>query len=228
MARKKIKTGIKKIKKRDGRIVSFSPSKIKRAIWNAFRAAGKSEEKDKRRAELVFNKVISELNKRFNSSLIPEVEQVQDLIEKTFLEYELEDVHKAFSLYRELHRKLRNISSLVDSNELIDKYLERSDWRVKENANMTYSLQGLNNHVASIISSNFWLTKIYPREIRKAHIQGNIHIHDLALLSPYCTGWDLKDLLIKGFGGVSGKINSAPPKHFSTALGQLVNCRIQF
>jgi len=223
MARKKIKTGIKKIKKRDGRIVSFSPSKIKRAIWNAFRAAGKSEEKDKRRAELVFNKVISELNKRFNSSLIPEVEQVQDLIEKTFLEYELEDVHKAFSLYRELHRKLRNISSLVDSNELIDKYLERSDWRVKENANMTYSLQGLNNHVASIISSNFWLTKIYPREIRKAHIQGNIHIHDLALLSPYCTGWDLKDLLIKGFGGVSGKINSAPPKHFSTALGQLVN-----
>ena len=126
-------------------------------------------------------------------------------------------------MYRELHSKLRDISSLVDSGELIEKYLEKISWLVKENANMTYSLQGLNNHVASLISTNFWLNQIYPRRIRKAHLYGDIHIHNLALLSAYCTGWDLKDLLIRGFGGVPGKIYSAPPKHFATALGQLVN-----
>jgi len=216
----KTKSRIKKIKKRSGKVVAFSAKKIAAAIWGAFKAAGNT---DKAKFDVVYGSVLTDLEKRFNRTIIPEVEQVQDIIEYTLLRHGLEDIHKAFTLYRELHRKLRSVSSLVDSDELIEKYLSHADWRVKENANMTYSLQGLNNHVASIISSNYWLNKIYTRDIRKAHTQGDIHIHDLALLSPYCTGWDLKDLLIRGFGGVSGKVNSKPPKHLGTALGQLVN-----
>jgi len=220
MASRKIQTIIKKIKKRSGRVVVFSPSKIERAIWAAFKAG---EEADKKRVRWLTQEVVVELEKRFNGTIIPEVEQVQDIIEQILLKNGHEDTYKAFKLYRELHRKLRKVDSLVDSDELIIKYLEKTDWRVKENANMSYSLQGLNNHVASIISSNFWMNRIYPREIRKAHIQGDMHIHDLALLSPYCTGWDLKDFLMRGFGGVPGKVNSKPPKHLSSALGQLVN-----
>lgn len=220
MARRKIETQIKKIKKRSGRVVAFSPTKIERAIWQAAKAAGGS---DRERANTLAREVVRELEKRFNSTITPEVEQVQDLIIKTLLKNGHEKTYRAFKLYRELHGKLRDISSLVDSDELIEKYLDKSDWRVKENANMTYSLQGLNNHVASIISANFWLNKIYPREVRKAHSQADIHIHDLALLSPYCSGWDLRDILKRGFGGVIGKVNSKPPKHLGTALGQLVN-----
>jgi ribonucleoside-triphosphate reductase len=220
MIKENAKFPIKKIKKRSGAIVAFSKSKIEKAIINAFKSSGNV---DTDKAKSVVIGVLSELEKRFNATLIPEVEQVQDIIEHTLIKQGHEEVHKAFVLYRELHKKLRSISSLVDSDELIEKYLDQADWRVKENANMTYSLQGLNNHVASIISANYWLNKIYTREIRKAHVVGDIHIHDLSLLSPYCTGWDLKDFLIRGFGGVPGKVNSKPPKHFGTALGQLVN-----
>lgn len=220
MARPKTKTQIKKIKKRDGRIVAFDVAKIERAIWLAAKAAGGA---DRKKARYLSGLVVKELENRFNRTIVPEVEQVQDLVEKILLKKGHEKTYKAYRLYRELHGKMRDISSLVDSDELIQKYLDKVSWLVKENANMTYSLQGLNNHVASLISSNFWLNKIYTREIRKAHLYGDIHIHNLALLSPYCTGWDLKDLLIRGFGGVPGKVNSAPPKHFATALGQLVN-----
>jgi len=215
-----MKTLIKKIKKRDGRIVPFRIAKIERAIWQAAKAAGGE---DRKRAKYLARLVLKELEKRFNATLIPEVEQVQDIVQQILLKNGHEKTYWAYSLYRDLHSKLRDISSLVDSDELIQKYLDRSSWLVKENANMTYSLQGLNNHVASILSSNFWLNKIYPREVRKAHRYGEMHIHDLALLSAYCTGWDLKDLLIRGFGGVPGKVSSKPPKHFATALGQLVN-----
>ena len=215
-----IRTVIKKIKKRNGRVVAFRPSKIETAVWGAFKTTG---EADRKTVGALAKKVVGQLEKRFNDTIIPEVEQIQDLVEKMLLEQGYEKTYRAFTLYRELHRKMREVTSLVDSDELIEKYLGNQDWRVKENANMTYSLQGLNNHVASIISSNFWMNKIYTREIRKAHVGGDMHIHDLALLSPYCTGWDLKDLLIKGFGGVPGKVNSKPPRHFGTALGQLVN-----
>ncbi|MDD3679379.1 MAG: ribonucleoside triphosphate reductase [Candidatus Shapirobacteria bacterium] len=220
MARTGIKTKITKIKKRNGRVVAFSPNKIERAIKASFKASGKN---DLREVRCLTQEVVSELEKRFNSSIIPEVEQVQDIVEQALVKHGHEDVHGAYTLYRQLHQKLRSVSSLVDADELTEKYLNQGDWRVKENANMTYSLQGLNNHVASIISANFWLNKIYFREIRKAHRQGDLHIHDLSSLSAYCTGWDLKDFLIKGFGGVSGKVNSAPPKHLSSALGQIVN-----
>jgi len=216
----KIYSIIKNIKKRSGKVVAFQPAKIERTIWQAAKAAGGG---DRARAHFLAVLAIKELEKRFNATLIPEVEQVQDIVEKILLKKGHGRTYKAFTLYRDLHSKLRDISSLVDSNELIDQYLEKADWLVKENANMTYSLQGLNNHVASIISSSFWLNKIYPRDIRKAHNSGELHIHDLALISAYCTGWELKDLLMHGFGGVPGKIHSVPPKHFRTALGQLVN-----
>jgi anaerobic ribonucleoside-triphosphate reductase len=215
-----MKSIIKKIKKRDGRIVPFRVSKIERAIWQAAKAAGGG---DRKRAKYLTGLVIKELEKRFNQTIIPEVEQVQDLVQKILVREGHEKTCKAYMLYRDLHAHLRDITSLVDSDELIEKYLSKNDWRVKDNANMTYSLQGLNNHVASILSSNFWLNKIYPRSVRKAHLSGDLHIHNLTLLSPYCTGWDLRDILIKGFGGVPGKVHSGPPKHFSTALGQLVN-----
>lgn len=201
-------------------MVAFRPIKIVKAIEAAFKSGG---EGSKEEAFKVAGKVVKEIEKRFNGTIVPEVEQVQDIIQKILLDENYEKTAQAFQLYRELHRKIRDVSSLVDSDELIEKYLANADWRVKENANMTYSLQGLNNHVASIISANFWMNKIYTREIRKAHLSGDIHIHDLALLSPYCTGWDLKELLVKGFGGVPGKVSSTPPKHLGTALGQLVN-----
>jgi ribonucleoside-triphosphate reductase (formate) len=200
--------------------VAFSPAKIQKAIKAGFKAAGDT---DLVKVEKVYKRVLEEMEKRFNGTIVPEVEQVQDLIEKTLQEMGFDEAFTAFSLYRELHQKQREVTSLVDSDELIEKYLSQQDWRVKENANMTYSLQGLNNHVASIISANYWMNKIYPKEIRKAHTNGDIHIHDLALLSPYCTGWDLKEFLVRGFGGVPGKVNSKPPKHLRAALGQLVN-----
>ena len=106
---------------------------------------------------------------------------------------------------------------------LVDNYLKQLDWQVNENSNMSYSIQGLNNYIASEISKNYWLNKIYPADIRNAHINGDIHIHDLNIISVYCVGWDLKDLLTEGFTGVKGKIESAPAKHFRTALGQVVN-----
>ncbi len=211
---------IKKIKKRSGKIVAFSAAKIKKAIGSGFKASG---DYNLEAIDKVTNKVLDELEERFNSKLVPEVEQVQDLIEFILQEDGYDKAHDAFKLYRELHRRERDISALVDSDELTEKYLDKNDWRVKENANMTYSLQGLNNHVASIISANFWLNRLYSREARKAHLSGDIHIHDLSSLSAYCSGWDLKDLLIRGFGGVPGKVNSGPPKHLSAALGQLVN-----
>lgn len=115
------------------------------------------------------------------------------------------------------------VDTLVDAKQLISEYLERSDWRVNENSNMNYSLQGLNNHIIAAVSSKYWLEEVYPAQIRDAHVQGDFHIHDLGLLAPYCCGWNLEDLLLKGFAGVNEKVESAPARHFRTALGQVVN-----
>lgn len=116
-----------------------------------------------------------------------------------------------------------SVDTLVDAKQLISEYLERSDWRVNENSNMNYSLQGLNNHIIAAVSAKYWLEEVYPAEIRDAHVQGDFHIHDLGILAPYCCGWNLEDLLLKGFAGVKEKVESAPARHFRTALGQVVN-----
>ena len=118
------------------------------------------------------------------------------------------------------YMSLADFEDKTDANiQLVDNYLSQADWKVNENSNMSYSIQGLNNYIASEISKNYWLNKIYNHKIKNAHVNGDIHIHDLNILSVYCVGWDLKDLLTEGFRGVRGKIESAPPKHFRTALG---------
>jgi len=210
---------ITKIKKRSGRIVKFRKEKIERAIRKAFKAVG---EKNGKRVKYLTGKVIEKVERRFKD-IVPQVEQIQDIVEEVLMRHGHTDVARAYILYRDLQNRIRSVYSLVDSDELMEKYLDRSDWRVKENSNMAYSLQGLNNHVASIISANYWLNKIYSSQIRQAHTSGDFHIHDLQLLATYCCGWDLYDLLVRGFGGVSGKIECKPAKHFRTALGQLVN-----
>lgn len=209
------------IRKRDGRIVPFCKEKITDAIFKAAVAVGGS---DRAAAESVTDSVIGILSIIYKDDRIPTVENVQDLVEKMLIERGHARVAKAYIIYREQHRKIREVSSLMNEGlQLVESYLEQADWRVNENSNMSYSLQGLNNHIASDITARYWLERIYPPEVRDCHRTGDFHIHDLGLLSAYCVGWDLKDLLMKGFGGVSGKIESKPAKHFRSALGQIVN-----
>ncbi|MBN2402075.1 MAG: ribonucleoside triphosphate reductase [Spirochaetes bacterium] len=214
-------TASKYIRKRDGRIVPFDPEKITEAIFKAAKAVGGTEREP---AKSVSDSVIGILDIICKDERIPTVENVQDLVEKILIEKGHAKVAKAYILYREQHRKIREARALFQEGlGLVEDYLDRSDWRVNENSNMSYSLQGLNNHIASAITAKYWLERIYPPEIREAHVNCDLHIHDLGLLSAYCVGWDLKDLLLKGFGGVKGKVESRPAKHFRSALGQVVN-----
>jgi len=210
----------KRIKKRDGKVVPFDPSKISSAILKAAQATG---EFGKGEASRLSERVVSEIVKRgFNGRLVA-VEQVQDIVEETLMREGFYKTAKAYILYRELHRRVRDVSALIDVNELIGGYLDRLDWRVRENANMTYSLQGLNIHISTAVSTRYWLNQLYGPEAKEAHESGDLHIHDLYMLAPYCCGWEFKDFLLRGFGGVRGKIESKPPKHLRVALLQLVN-----
>ena len=216
----KKKLTIKKIKKRDGRIVPFNQRKITNAIWKAAEAVGG---KDRERAQYLSDKVVDILERRFNENTIATVEQIQDVVEAVLMRHGHYTTAKAYILYRDLHNKIRDVKSLIDSDELMGNYINGIDWRINENSNMAYSLQGLNNHVASTISRHYWLNQFYHKEVRDAHQRGDLHIHDLQLLAPYCVGWDLQDLLIRGFAGVPGKVASRPARHLRTALGQLAN-----
>ncbi len=211
---------IRKIKKRDGKIVDFNPVKITEAIWKAAQAVGG---KDYKRAAELTDQVLSILEKELKRSEIPTVEQVQDVVEKVLIEDGHAKTAKAFILYRKQHQDMREIGGLLKDIDVVDDYLSMLDWKVNENSNMSYSLQGLNVYATESIVSHYWLNKIYPPEIGEAHSRGDYHIHDLGTLGAYCVGWDLKDLLLLGFKGVSGKIESKPAKHFSTALMQIVN-----
>ncbi len=211
---------IRKIKKRDGKIVDFNPVRITEAIWKAAQAVGG---KDYKRAAELTDTVITILEKELKRSEIPTVEQVQDTVEKVLVEDGHAKTAKAYILYRKQHQDMREIGGLLKDIDVVDDYLGMLDWKVNENSNMSYSLQGLNVYATESIISHYWLNKIYPPEIGDAHTRGDYHIHDLGTLGPYCVGWDLKDLLLLGFKGVSGKIESKPAKHFSTALMQIVN-----
>lgn len=212
---------IEKVKKRDGRIVAFDKQKIEQVILKAITA---TDQGDGKKSKELADKVVSLLTKRLKQGEIPEVEQIQDTVEEVLMVEGLTETAKAFILYREQRRKLREIEMAEEeAARRVDQYLEEIDWEVKENANMAYSLQGLNNYITSALIKRYWLEKIYPEEIREAVVSGDFHIHDLQTLGAYCCGWDLYDLLLRGFGGVSGKIQSTPPKHFRTALGQIVN-----
>jgi len=209
------------IRKRDGSIVAYQREKVESAIQKAAKATGEelinSEELSKN-VEFILDKEF------FRRGSIPSVEQVQDIVEKILIQGNHHQIAKSYIIYREKRREARELANNIPSSlDAIDKYLDHSDWRISENSNMTYSLQGLNFNVSSALVSRYWLNKIYPEEIRFAHDTGMFHIHDLGVLGPYCVGWSLEDLIHTGFGGVRGKIESAPPKHFRTALGQVVN-----
>ena len=210
-----------KIKKRDGSIVEFDQSKITSAIYKALTATGQG---DGHRSKKISSRVLQILNRRFKKDEIPQVEQIQDIVEEVLILENLVDTAKAYILYREQRRRVREATSALDESvEMVDNYIKELDWQVKENANMAYSLQGLNYYGVSAITKKYWLNKVYPKEVREALESGDFHIHDLDNLSTYCCGWDLYDLLLKGFQGVTGKVESKPAKHFRTALGQLVN-----
>ena len=216
-----MKNKITEIKKRDGRIVDFDEEKITSAVYKALTATSQG---GKKKAKEISDKVVNLLNKRFKKEEIPAVEQVQDIVEKVLILEDLVEASKAYILYREKRRQTREaIGALNESIEMVDKYINELDWQVKENANMSYSLQGLNHYVTSAVTKKYWLNKIYPKEIRDAVDSGDFHIHNLDSLAVYCAGWDLYDLLLKGFGGVSGKVETKPAKHFRSALGQVVN-----
>src|SRR6056297_2572892 len=211
-------SSITKICKRSGDIAPFEREKIVTAINKSAEACDIREEG---LAEKLTEEVIKKINQKFHTRSIPAVEEVQDIVEEVLIENSRIKMAKAYIIYREQHRQIRDITS--NEEKLMEDYLGKSDWRLQENSNMSFSLQGLNNYVASSVSAQYWLNKLYPENVREAHINGDFHIHDLGLLAPYCCGWDLKDLLTKGFQGVKEKIQSKPPKHFKAALGQIVN-----
>ena len=206
------------IRKRDGRIVKFDSSKITGAIAKAGKATGDFQERESRRLTLRVLTLAHELG----MGNIPEVEEIQDVVERVLLDSPFYEAAKAYILYREQHAQIRNIATGANC-DLVEHYVNHLDWKVKENSNMCYSLQGLNNFISSEVTSEYWLHRIYPPTIRNAHKRGDFHIHDLSLLSVYCVGWDLQDLLKQGFKGVEGKVESRPPRHFRAALGQIVN-----
>lgn len=206
------------IEKRDGSIVPFEAQKITNAIAKAGKATGEFEDKAAKRLTL---RALT-LAEQLMGDKTPTVEEIQDIVEEVLLSSTYRKTAKAYIIYRDQHARIREITNNA-SVQLVDQYLNRTDWKVNENSNMAFSLQGLNNYVSSELSKVYWLNEIYTPEIREGHLQGDFHIHDLNLLSVYCVGWDLFDLLGEGFRGVWGKIESKPAHHLRSALGQIVN-----
>ena len=209
---------ILRIRKRDGREESFDLKKIVRAVQRAGEASGEFGADEARKLAVRVMTLIQSLHDTMDLT----VENVQDIVEEVLLTSPWRKTAKAYIIYRDQHARMREMVKKADV-DLIDSYLGKGDWRVRENSNMAYSLQGLNNYISSEVSKIYWLNKIYPAEVREAHDNGALHIHDLGLLSVYCVGWDLQDLLRSGFKGVAGKAESLPARHFRTALGQIVN-----
>ncbi|MHA1917160.1 MAG: anaerobic ribonucleoside-triphosphate reductase [Candidatus Ranarchaeia archaeon] len=213
------KKNIMKIQKRNGTLVDFEQNKITRAIFKALKATNKRDLKLNR---ILTDEVVKKVQDTYKNQN-PTVEQIQDLVEEILITNKLTDTAKAYILYRQKRTETRKIASQLSSLDLVDNYLKKADWRIRENSNQSFSLQGLNNFVSSIVIANYWLHKVYPSQIAQAHESGDLHIHDLSTLGSYCVGWDLRDLLVSGFGHVPGKIESGPAKHLRTALGQVVN-----
>ncbi|MGI6433780.1 MAG: ribonucleoside triphosphate reductase [Syntrophomonadaceae bacterium] len=212
---------ISKIKKRDGRVVPFEKEKIINAIFQAAKAVGG---RDLQIAQTLADKVVELAEyQSLDDYDILSVEEIQDLVEKVLVKNGHYKTAKAYILYRKQHEILRDARSLLENNEIVKKYLDRSDWRVKENSNMNFSLQGMNFHISSIVTSQYWLNQIYTPQMKTAQESGEFHMHDLGILAVYCVGWDLQDLIREGFKGTRGKVASKPAKHFRTILGQIVN-----
>ena len=207
--------------KRDGSDVQFNIEKIKNAIVKAFDACGKQYHPDV--IDFLVLKVTSEFEPKIKNGKIT-VEAVQDSVESVLIKAGYDDVAKAYILYRKQHEKIRNISTtMLDYKEIVDNYLKINDWRVKENSTVTYSVGGLILSNSGAITANYWLSEVYDEEIGNAHRNADMHIHDLSMLTGYCAGWSLKQLIQEGLGGVGGKITSAPAKHLATLCNQMVN-----
>lgn len=214
---------MEKILKRDGKIVEFNSEKITSAIQKAAETTNEFDIQTARKLTRQVLEITKKLVEEKKDQLrIPSVEEIQDIVETVLLSSEYKKTAKNYILYREQHSRLRDF--IQNANvDMVDDYLKKLDWQVRENSNMTYSIQGLNNYLASNLSKSYWLNKIYSKKVKEAHINGDIHIHDLNIVAGYCVGWDLKDLLNGGFRGVQGKVQSKAPKHFRTALMQMAN-----
>jgi len=218
---KQLTNHIKEIVKRDGKIEPFDKKKIEEAVYKALTATG---EGGRKLSQEITKKIITLLNRRFKKGEAVNVEQIQDIIEEVLILENLTETAKSYILYREQRRQMREAQiATEEAVSLVDDYLNGKDWQIKENSNMAFSLQGLNHYIASYVAKKYWLNRIYPPEIRRANEEGEFHLHNLDTIGAYCMGWDLEDLLMRGFGGVFGKIQSKPAKHFRAALGQIVN-----
>lgn len=211
---------ISRIRKRDGSVEKFCPEKITVAIFKAATACGGS---DYELAGTLCGKVVALAERQFGGR-VPDVESVQDLVERTLIKEGHARTAKAYILYREKRAGARNMNALIGATiEMFSDYLGDRDWRIRENANTQKSINGLNNYVREFFTKNYWLHEVYPADVREAHENGDAHIHDLGFLGPYCAGWDLYQLLRDGFGGVPGKVESSPANHLRSFLGQIVN-----
>ena len=207
--------------KRDGKVVDFDITKISAAITKAFEAQDKEYHPSV--IDLLALKVTSDFEPKIKDHVI-QVEDIQDSVESVLIQSGYDDVAKAYILYRKQREKIRNMrSTILDYKEIVDNYVNVSDWRVKENSTVTYSVGGLILSNSGAITANYWLSEVYDEEVANAHRNADIHIHDLSMLTGYCAGWSLKQLIQEGLGGVPGKITSAPAKHLATLCNQMVN-----
>jgi len=211
---------LRRVVKRDGVAVPFEAAKIRSAVRRAGEATG---EFDGDEAALLTTQVLKVLRHKFGETP-PHIENIQDVVEQVLISANHLKTARAYIVYREQHHKLRrDRKTLVDVASSVNEYLEQSDWRVNANANQGYSLGGLILNVSGKVIANYWLNHVYPPEVGEAHRDGSIHIHDLDMLSGYCAGWSLRTLLAEGFNGVAGKVEAGPPRHMSSAVGQIVN-----
>ena len=210
-----------RVVKRDGKVTGFNISKISDAIKKAFDACGRQYNDNV--IDFLALKVTSDFEPKIADSVVA-VEDIQDSVETVLVQAGYADVAKAYILYRRQREKVRNLSStMLDYKGLVDNYLQINDWRVKENSTVTYSVGGLILSNSGAITANYWLSEIYDDEVANAHRTGDIHLHDLSMLTGYCAGWSLKQLIQEGLGGIPGKITSSPAGHLSTLCNQMVN-----
>ena len=207
--------------KRDGKVVNFNLSKIRNAIIKAFDACDLQYNDDT--IDFLALKVTSDFQSKIKEDRVS-VEDIQDSVESVLIKAGYDEVAKAYILYRKQRERMRNMSNtLLDYKKIVDNYLKANDWRVKENSTVTYSVGGLILSNSGAITANYWLSEVYDEEIADAHRNADIHLHDLSMLTGYCAGWSLKQLIQEGLGGVTGKITSAPAKHLATLCNQMVN-----
>ena len=210
-----------RVKKRDGKIVRFDIKKISEAMEKAFDSVDR--ESCDSILDMLALKVCADFEDKIHDGII-EVENIQDSVEKVLSDNGFADVAKSYILYRKERERLRNVkNTVIDYKKVVDNYLKVEDWRVKENSTVTYSIGGLILSEAGSITANYWLSEVYDEEISNSHRQADIHIHDLSMLSGYCAGWSLKQLIEEGLGGIPGRITSSPAKHLSTLCNQMVN-----